>query len=90
MTATDGGDRKSVSIPVATLISLIGVVVGGGAGGIVAPARLDARMLDMDKRANELEIKAERILTEQVYLRQAMDKLDAKLDRHLARHDAEQ
>lgn len=90
MTAVDGGEKRTVSIPIATLISLIGVVIGGGAGGIVAPARLDARMLEMDKRANELEIKAERILTEQAYVRAALDKLDAKLDRHLARHNEEE
>ena len=89
MTAVEGGEKRSVSIPVATLISLIGVVLGGGAGGIVAPARLDARMLEMDKRANELEIKAERILTEQAYVRATLEKLDAKLDRHLQRHGDE-
>lgn len=87
MSETNGNGRRSVSIPITALISLISVIVGGGAGGFIAPVREDSRTWERDRRANEQEVKMERVLTEMAYMRADIDRLRQQVDTYIAAHE---
>lgn len=84
MAGENGNGKRSVSVPITVLVSLVSMVLGGAGGGFIAPVRDDARAWDRDKRVNDQEVKMERVLTEITYLRADVERLRQQLDNHVA------